>query len=246
VGEDGALTPRPGTPRIALVGDYQPAVVAHQGIDRSLLLAAAIWPSLEWEWIHTASLDSGVAGRLEGFSGIWLVPASPYASESGALGAITHARTGAIPFLGTCGGFQHALLEYVRVALGMGEAGHAETAPGAAIQLIAPLSCSLVERSGEVLIVPGTRLRAIYGEDRSSEGYHCNYGLNPFYESLVTTDGSPLRISARDEAGDVRAFELSDHPFFLATLFQPERRALTGALHPIVRAFIEAQVQGQH
>jgi CTP synthase (UTP-ammonia lyase) len=36
----------------------------------------------------------------------------------GALLAIRHARESAIPFLGTCGGFQHAVLEYARNVLG--------------------------------------------------------------------------------------------------------------------------------
>jgi CTP synthase (UTP-ammonia lyase) len=82
----------------------------------------------------------------------------------------------------------------------------------------------------------GSRLREIYGSESVEEGYHCNYGLNPAYEKLL----SPLRISARDDQGEVRAIELQDHPFFIATLFQPERRALTGGLHPLVAAFIEA------
>jgi CTP synthase len=45
-------------------------------------------------------------------------------------------------------------------------------------------------------------------------------------------------VSARDDAGDVRAVELPGHPFFLGTLFQPERSALRGAEHPLVTAFV--------
>ena len=248
MGENGTLTRSPKVPRVALVGDYQPAVIAHQGIARSMSLAASTMRSLEWEWIHTTSLDSDVASRLGGFTGIWLVPASPYANETGALRAITHARINSIPFLGTCGGFQYALLEYAREVLGLHEAGHAETEPDAAIRLIAPLRCSLVEQRGSVHLLPGTRGREIYGVDQAEEGYHCSYGLNPEHENLLgnSNAGSGLRISARDGDGEVRAIELPHHPFFLATLFQPERRALTGVLHPVVRAFIEAQSpQGQ-
>ena len=241
MGEVEPLTHRGRAPRIALVGDYQPAVVAHQGIDRSMALAAAHVPGLQWEWIHTGSLGPDVSTRLHDFSGIWLVPASPYANETGALRVITHARTNAVPFLGTCGGFQHALLEYAREVLGISDAGHAETQSGAAVRLIAPLSCSLVEQRRSVHLLPGTRMREVYGVDQAEEGYHCNYGLNPAYENLFANGAaSSLRIAARDGQGEVRAIELTDHPFFLATLFQPERRALTGELHPIVRRFVEA------
>jgi len=38
----------------------------------------------------------------------------------------------------------------------------------------------------------------------------------------------------------LRAIELSGHPFFVATLFQPERAALKGILPPLVRALVEA------
>jgi CTP synthase (UTP-ammonia lyase) len=223
-------------PRIALIGDYNSAVIAHQGIDRSMELAQQATPGLTWEWIHTNTIGADAPGRLAEFSGVWVVPASPYADEKAALASITHARTQGIAFLGTCGGFQHALIEFAREALGLAQAGHGETDPGAAIQLVTPLTCSLVERTGRVHLLSGSRLRDIYGAESGEEGYHCNYGLNPAYENLV----SRLRVSARDDEGEVRAIELQDHPFFIATLFQPERRALTGGLHPLVAAFIEA------
>ena len=38
----------------------------------------------------------------------------------------------------------------------------------------------------------------------------------------------------------LRALELADHPFFVATLFQPERAALEGRTPPLVRAFVLA------
>ena len=43
--------------------------------------------------------------------------------------------------------------------------------------------------------------------------------------------------------GDLRAVELLDHPFFVATLFQPERAALQGTLPPLVRALVDACVE---
>ena len=49
-----------------------------------------------------------------------------------------------------------------------------------------------------------------------------------------------LRVTAEDDAGDVRAVELEAHPFYVATLFQPERAALRGHVPPIVAAFVHA------
>jgi CTP synthase (UTP-ammonia lyase) len=225
--------------RVALVGDHDPKVTAHQAIPLALALAGRVLGfRVVGEWISTAALAGGITPELTACQGIWSVPASPYRSEAGALLAIRYARERRRPFLGTCGGFQHALLEYARNVAGLTNAAHQETSPDAADAVISPLACGLVEQSGDIVIAPGTRLARAYLVDRATETYHCRYGLNPRFESLLT--GGPLRVSARDTAGEVRAVELDGHPFFVATLFQPERAALEDRAHPIVSAFASA------
>src|SRR6185295_6850166 len=117
-------TPRVQTVRIALVGDFSADIIAHRAIDESMRLAGAT-RRLESHWVHTSTLRPGHESSLAAFHGIWCVPGSPYANTDGALWAIEWARTRRIPFLGTCGGFQHALLEFVRHALARGDAAHA-------------------------------------------------------------------------------------------------------------------------
>lgn len=219
--------------RIALIGDYNPAHVAHRAIPEALRLAN----DTEFEWIHTSTITDA-AKQLEPFDGIWCVPASPYANSEAALAAIQFAREQNRPFLGTCGGFQHALLEYARNVRGLLQAAHAEEDPNAALQLIAPLSCPLVEKGGDIILADETLLRQAYGQPRVTEEYHCSYGLNRAFESQIF-DGH-LKATAHDVDGDVRGIELSGHPFFVATLFQPERRALRGEAPPIVAAFVKA------
>lgn len=223
--------------RIALIGDYDPSVTAHQAIPCALELASPTRESaVEWAWIGTDTLDIDVSKQLSEFEAVWCVPASPYASPEGALGAIRFARETGRPFLGTCGGFQHALIEYARNALGLKAAEHAETNPSAELPLIAPLACALVEKSGWIFLERGSRLEMIYGTGEVEETYHCSYGLNPRFEGrLRNTD---LRVTARDGAGEARAVELATHPFFIGTLFQPERAALKGIAHPLVNAFV--------
>ena len=77
-------------------------MLAHQAIEEVLRLAA-----VEGVWMHTASLSNPEA-QLREFNGIWCVPASPYANTASALDSIRYARERDVPFLGTCGGFQHA------------------------------------------------------------------------------------------------------------------------------------------
>ena len=228
------------TIRIALVGDYQPAVPAHCAIPGALVRAgAAAGCTVAADWIATPALAGDPAARLAGYDGVWCVPASPYASMDGALGAIRVAREGGIPFLGTCGGFQHALIEYARNVLGIAEADHAETRPDAALPLIAPLACSLAGGArGTIRLVSGSRVRAIYGRDEIVEEFNCNFGVNAAFEPLL--DDGRLRVTGRDPQGAVRVVELPAHPFYLATLFQPERATLGGAPHPLIDAYVAA------
>lgn len=223
--------------RIGLVGDHDPAVTAHRAIPAALELAGrAVGIGVEHEWVPTEEITGD--DRLDGFDALWCVPASPYRSMEGALRAIRLARSTGRPFLGTCGGFQHAVVEYARSVLGWADADHGETAPGAARAVIAPLACSLVEATDSVRLLPGSQIAAIYGRDEIVEGYHCRYGLNPEFRAALL-DG-PLRTGAEDAAGEVRAIELEGHPFFIATLFQPERAALRGEVPPLAGALLRA------
>ncbi len=225
--------------RIALVGDRSDTVLAHRAIPEALGLAASDGGGeVTWEWLPTRSLTPEACRGLSAFRGLWCVPGSPYESEDGAIEAIRFARETGMPFLGTCGGCQHAILEYARHVLGLREAEHAETHPEAKLPLIAPLACALVEATSPITLAPGSRLREIYGRERIEEGYHCSFGLNPALEHLLS--GSALAVTGRDPSGEARALELAAHPFFLLTQFQPERRALAGSVPPVVRAFVAA------
>jgi CTP synthase (UTP-ammonia lyase) len=118
------------------------------------------------------------------YRGIWCVPASPYANTEGAISAISVARTGGIAFLGTCAGFQHAMIEYFRNVIGTADAAHAELNPEAEHPLISKLSCSLVEVIGTIRLTSGSLSQRLYGTDRVEEGYHCSYGLKSGFRAI--------------------------------------------------------------
>lgn len=226
------------TRRIGLIGDRDDTTVAHRAIPHALALAAtALDTTVIPQWLPTETLRCDQ--HLYEFDALWCVPASPYRSTEGALCAIRFAREEGIPFLGTCGGFQHALLEYARSVMGWTDATHAELDPEASARpVVSPLSCSLVDVEARVHLVPGTRIHQAYGGDAATEGYHCRYGLNPAWRSALT--GGSLVVSAVDDDGDVRAVEIPDHPFFVATLFQPERAALSGRVPPLLLSFVRS------
>lgn len=226
----------PATTRIALVGDRDDSITAHRAIPVALDLAARAAPrTLQCDWIGTDTIGGPAA--LAAFDAVWCVPGSPYRSLAGALAAIGHARETDKPFLGTCGGFQHAVIEVARHVLGWADADHGETSTDGRL-VVSLLECGLVEASETLEAVPGTRLAATYGTPTFIEAYRCRYGLNPqFRDALVE---GPFEVAAIGPDGSVRALELRGHPFFVATLFQPERAALAGRVPPLVAAFVAA------
>ena len=224
--------------RIALIGDRDDSKPAHRAIPMALAGAcAALGVEGTWDWLSTVAIPNEASDALGPYGGIWCVPGSPYANTSGALAAIRFARVTQRPYLGTCGGFQHALLEYAANVWSVDSPAHAETDPDASDPVITPLECALVEVSDALDLVPGSRLRQIYGSDRITEKYHCWYGVSPRYAARLDT--GPMRVAARNPAGDVRAIELDGHAFFIATLFQPERRALHGEVPQLATAFVD-------
>lgn len=222
--------------RLALVGDYRPEAVAHQAIPMALSRAAAhLAIDIEPEWIPTPELGDLTAIRQS--HAVWLVPGSPYKNDEGVFSMLRWVREGEKPFLGSCGGFQYAVIDYARHVLGWHDANHAETSDEGRM-VIAPLSCSLVEQRGEVTFEPGSRIATAYDSLSSDEGYHCNFGVNPDFSAAL--EGNNLRITAWDLNGDVRGIELTDHPFYVATLFQSERAALQDKDSPLVIAWMQA------
>lgn len=223
---------------IAIVGDFSEKVVAHRAIPKALELARErAQAAVGWEWVATRTIKD-VKSDLAGYSAVWLVPASPYESTQGAINTVRWAREGRKPFLGTCGGFQHMLLEFARNVVGVTNADHAETNPAGSELIVTPLSCSLVEKSGTVHFAKSSLFAKAYGGSDATEEYRCNYGFNSVYRPAFEAAG--LRFTSWDDEGDIRGAELASHPFFAGLLFQPERAALRGEVPPIALAFVKA------
>jgi CTP synthase (UTP-ammonia lyase) len=223
--------------RLALVGDRSPQVRAHVRIPARLeAVARQGGPTVDALWVGTDTVDERFDARA--FDGVWLTPGSPYRSREGALLAVRSAREGGVPFLGTCGGFQHALLEFARSAAGLAGAAHAEYGEAGGPVLIAPLACSLVGEEGTIHVTPGTLAERTLGALTSVERYHCAYG--PVADRLPDLEAAGMRFTAFDDDGHARVLELPGHPFFLGTLFQPE---LAAPVHPAIRAFVAAMAR---
>ena len=217
--------------RVGLLGEFNGQQKAHHAIPKAL--ESATDGAVETTWVSTDSVEGGES--LAEFHGLWCVPGMPYRSADGAISAIRYARTSHLPFLGTSAGFQYALIEYARHVLGLVDADHQKSNPKAAIPLISPLGCGLAGVKARVRLMEGTHLRNAYKTAESVEEYHCSFGLNNRYRRLI--ESGSLCVSAVDDQHEIRAVELDGHPFFVATLFEPEMSATTS---PLVKAFVAA------
>jgi CTP synthase (UTP-ammonia lyase) len=228
---------------IALVGDSgagRREEAAYEALEHS---SAALGTTFQSEWLETQELASASALRkLQRFDGFWIVPGSPYRSLDGVLAAIRYAREEGTPLLGTCAGFQHLILEYVRNVLGFHDAVHAEYDPGVPEQAISRLACSLVGQTQRINIDPNSKLASFYGRTTSEEKFHCNYGLNPAYAARL--DSGDLTVVGWDSERQPRAVELAGHPFFVGSLFIPQYTSTSDAPHPLVSGFLKTSVAG--
>jgi CTP synthase (UTP-ammonia lyase) len=70
------------------------------------------------------------------------------------------------------------------------------------------------------------------------EQFQCNYGLNPQFRGRF--DRGKLKITGLDLAGEVRIVELTDHPFYVATLFLPQLSSKPENPHPLFVSYLKA------
>lgn len=224
--------------KIGLIGDYNEDVTAHRAIPLSIKIASEK-QSLrsEIQWIHSHVISEKALLDLDA---IWCVPASPYQNMDNVLLAIKTAREQNIPFLGTCGGYQHAALEFARNVLGYQHADNAETNPDTDMPLIASLVCKLVEETDSIYLQADSKAMGMYQQQKIDEEYRCGFGVNRAYLPLF--ENSVMQFTGVDEAGDPRILEIQPHRFFVGTAFQPERSALRGEGHPVIDSFLKAAV----
>lgn len=92
-----------------------------------------------------------------------------------------------------------------------------------------------------VRLTPNSLIGRILGEPVITELYTCNYELNPDLQDQLVSKG--LCIAGVDETGAVRAVELPDHRFFVATFFLPQHKSTAERPHPLITAFLQAAAE---
>lgn len=230
-----------GPVQIGIIGDYDSERPSHKATDEALRHCAIYLNiNLELQWLPTEGLERVTDKSIGRFDGFLCAPGSPYKSRKGALNAIRFARENDYPFIGTCGGFQHAVIEYAQNEIGLTDAQHAEDDSGGSNLFITALSCSLIGETRKIWINPDSRAYKIYNQSEVEERFNCNFGLNPKYQQLLDEHG--FKVAGTDENGEARILELPKNRFYIATLFQPQLSSLPLNPHKLIVAFLNCVV----
>jgi CTP synthase (UTP-ammonia lyase) len=224
------------TIRITVLGDHDPAFITHRALDAAIA-QLPVDVDARWHPTDTPLHDLG--------DGLWVAPGSPYRDDEAVRAAIARAWAEKVPLLGTCGGFQYTALVLGWVLAGVEAPAHAELDPAAANPFIAPIACRVDGERRTVTPVPGTRLAALLG-DAPFPGFFFS-GYAPSRSAAAVLEGAGVRIAAHAEGVGPVALELAraDHPFLMASLFQPQIGALDGEPpSPLIAAFVDAAREG--
>jgi len=133
--------------------------------------------------------------------------------------------------------------------MGLADADTAENGSDSKHIVITPVLCAVPNRNpgGPKLVgpiagihmEPGTTLHSIYGGAEAVEEHFCNYEVNPEYVERFKRAG--MRLAAWGPQGELKAFELPTHRFFVAMLYQPQRAQRQP--HPVTTAFVKAAAE---
>lgn len=224
--------------RIGIIGDYD-GRPSHLATNEALRhCAAKLGLYLATEWIATDLLEEGASQKLTGYDGLWCAPGSPYKSMAGAVNAIQYARENNIPFIGTCGGFQHAVIEYARNVIKIKELMEDDFDPYAPNRFITALSCSLVGQERHILIDRNSSIYPIYGTSEMIEKYNCSFGVSKDFQEQLAKNG--FLTAGTDEQGEARIMVMEGKRFYIATLFQPQLSSTPETPHPLILACLSA------
>ncbi len=236
--------------RIGVVGKYVQLQDSYKSLGEALVHGGVPHSArVEIRWIEAESLEGGDLSALDDCDGILVPGGFGSRGTEGMAVAAGRARTGRVPYLGICYGFQWAVVEFARAECGLADASTEELDPDAEHQVFAKLQgLAGVDQMGGTMrvgdatcILEEDSLAArTYGETRIRERHRHRYEFERRYEALVESRG--LRFSGSTEDGFFEVAEIPDHPWFLAVQFHPEFRSNPLQPHPLFLGFIGASL----
>ncbi len=239
--------------RIAVIGKYVELKDAYQSLGEALLHGGlAHRARVEIRWVEAESLEGGDLSRLDGCGGILVPGGFGSRGTEGMAAAAGRARTGRVPFLGICYGFQWAVVEFARSECGLAGASTEELDPEAEHRMFGLLrnldggegmGGTMRVGAETCLLKPDSLAAKTYGATTIRERHRHRYEFERRYEEIVESRG--MRFSGHTEDGFFEVAEIPDHPWFVAVQFHPEFQSNPLRPHPLFREFVGAALRRQ-
>jgi CTP synthase len=241
--------PRGETVRVGVVGKYTSLVDSYKSIQEALIHGGiANDTGVQTEWLSSEAIDERGIEALRPYDAVLIPGGFGQRGVEGMIDTVRYARESGVPFLGICLGLQCAIIEFARNPCGLTGADSAEFEPETPHPVISLLdSQRKITMMGGTMrlgaypahLVPGSRVREIYGTDEISERHRHRYEVNNEYRGPLAAEGMAFSGLSPD-GGLVEIIELPDHPFFVATQFHPELKSRPTRAHPLFASFITA------
>lgn len=259
---DAILNPS-STVRIAVIGKYTGYIDSYKSLVEALThggLADRVKVALTF--IDAEGLEQGGATeQLMDYDAILVPGGFGSRGTEGMIRAIETARTQKIPFLGICLGFQMAVVEAMRHALGYANAGSIEmglcdpvvvgrmsewTVPDGSAHRVVTDDLGGSMRLGLMAthITPSTLAHQIYGQDTIYERHRHRFEINMNFSEPLQNKG--FLFSGVSQNGQLPEIgEWRDHPWFVGVQCHPELTSRPLMPHPLFVSFIRAALAHQ-
>ena len=245
---------------VALVGKYVYLPDAYLSVTEALRAGGfANNAKVNIKWVASDDCESaeGALAALKDVDAICVPGGFGVRGIEGKLGALRFAREKKIPTLGLCLGLQCMVIEAARNLGKIGDANSAEFDPETKDPVISTMQNQedIVAGNGDIggtmrlglypaVIVAGSLVAEIYGENEIQERHRHRYEVNNKYRDQISATG--LAFSGLSPDGNLVEFvELPPavHPYYIGTQAHPEFLSRPTSAHPLFTGLIAAAIE---
>ena len=251
-----------GEVAIAVVGKYTVLPDAYKSLTEALThggIANNVKVNIKWIESEIFETEQEALHTLEDVHGVLVPGGFGERGSEGKISAARFARERGVPYFGICFGMQMAVVEAARSLAGVAKARSTEFGPSdePVVGLLTEwMNGNQLEQrrlGGDLggtmrlgafpcVLADGSRVRAIYGQEKISERHRHRYEVNTDYRARLEASG--MKFTGMSPDGLLpEIVEIPEHPWFIGVQFHPELKSKPFEPHPLFTSFIEAAVR---